>query len=85
MSPLGAPCTPNSPHTLTTNLAKKEAFVLGHLRLLGEGRRLQVKGHIKAAIAPPPQHRSPTSLPEPGLSLNKSNALNAHLTKQLGH
>lgn len=37
MSLLGAPGTPNSPHTLATNGAKKEAFVPGHLRLLGEG------------------------------------------------
>lgn len=50
----------NSPHTLTTNLAKKEAFVLGHLKLQGEGRRLQVKGHIKSS-----RPSSPQKLPYP--------------------
>lgn len=59
MSLLGTP--PNSPHTLTRNLAKKEAFVLGHLRLQGEGRRLQVKGYIKGAGCP----SSPKYLPDP--------------------
>lgn len=77
MSLLGIPLPPpNSPHTLTTNLAKKEAFVLGHLRLQGEERGLQVKGYIKVAAGPPPQNSSPTPFPEPRLSLNKSSALN---------
>lgn len=62
MSLLVASPTPNSPHTLTTNLSKKEAFVLGHLRLQGEGRRLQVKGHIKAAGPSSPQ-KLPYPLP----------------------
>lgn len=84
MSLLGT-APPNSPHTLTRNLAKKEAFVLGHLRLQGEGRRLQVKGYIKGAGCPSSQNTSPTPFPEPRLSLNKSSALNAHLPKQLGH